>query len=159
MTDTTADVIARMQTRYGMHAASPVTARRKVTDTSSGRANANQTSGYGAANSLSSRRRGGKYPNTYQPRAKDFAGMDAPTTRPAYGSVKPTNGIRVTPASRIHTTGGTPLNVARAAGEDNEYRAYVAAVTNLSRDAGDTVSPMYPVGRSDRGRLAPNPRY
>jgi hypothetical protein len=83
--------------------------------------------------------------------------MDAPTTRPAYGSVKPSNGIRV--AKDTRAANGLPLDKARAAGEDNEYRAWASARGNLARDAGDVIEPAYPAGRSKYGRLSPSPRY
>jgi len=134
MSESTADVIARMQTRYGMRAASPVTARRKASDASSGRANASNGHGhYPHANSLSSTRRGGRYPNTYRPWAKDYAGMDAPTSRPAWGSVKPVNGIRL--------GDNMTLALARAAGEDNGMRAEVARRHNLALSTGEMPKP------------------
>lgn len=156
MGESTADIITRMQARY----AGTLTARRKSTDTSNGRANASQTSGYGEANSLSSRRRGGIYPNTYRPRAKDFAGMDAPTTRPTYGSVKPSSGIPVTrPAYGSARLSRKALESARATGEDGEYRAWVRERQNTARDAGETASPMYPAGRNERGNLTADQWY
>jgi hypothetical protein len=127
-----ADVIARMQARYRPHAASPVRATRKPTDTPPP---AGLESGYGAANSLSSRRRGGTYPNTYRPGAKDYAGMaevSPPTTRPAYGSVKPSGGIRV--------TRNMPLEPARATGEDNGFRMRAQVRRNTAEAAGEMYS-------------------
>lgn len=144
-------LIANLQVTMRPHAASPVSARRKDTDQATGRANGTVTDGYGKANSLSSRDRGGTYPNTYRPTAKDFAGMTPATTRPAYGSVKPAGGIRL--------GDDRSLEAARAMGEDNGYRAWAAARTNLVRDAGDVTSPMYPTGRTRAGNLAPSARY
>jgi hypothetical protein len=141
------------------HAASPVEARRKVTDSTPP---ANVGEGYGKPNTLSSRRRGGRYPNTYRPRAKDFAGMGPVTTRPAYGSVKPANGERITrPAYGNGKPASRDVEAARAAASDNGYRAWVSARGNLARDAGDVLpaGEMYPRKVTRRGNLGPSPRY
>jgi hypothetical protein len=145
MTESTADIIARLQGRLLPRAASPVTVTRKDTDVSSGRANAAQTPGYGAANSLSSRKRGGEYPNTYRPRAKDFAGMLPATTRPAYGGVNPAGGIRINgPATVVRKGERVPsasLIQARANGEDNGMRAEVTRRHNLALASGEMPAP------------------
>jgi hypothetical protein len=153
-----ADVIARLQERLRPHAKAPVTATRKATDTPPPNG---VRDGYGEANTLSSRGRGGRYPNTYRPRAQDFAGMDAATTRPSYGGVKPANGIRVTSKATRFVSGVTPEK-AKAIGEDNGYRAWVTARTNTERDAGDVLPASgahYPADVSPKGNLSPSPRY
>ena len=124
MSESTADVIARLQARYRPRAASPVTVRRRPSDVSTGRANGAQTSGYGRPNSLSSRRRGGKFPNTYRPGASDYAGMDAPTTRPAWGSVKPAGGRKIIDGNRALTGAASQDQYAR----DRERARYNLAV-------------------------------
>jgi hypothetical protein len=146
MSESTADIIARMQARMRSRAASPATVRKLVTDTSSGRANAGvPTSGYGAANSLSSRRRGGKYPQAYRPRAEDYAGMDPVTARPAFGSVKPSGGRKIAGAATVTRRGkrvpSVPLLQARADSENEGMRQEVTRRYNLALDAGEIPAP------------------
>jgi hypothetical protein len=59
--------------------------------------------------------------------------MDPVTTRPAYGGVKPVNGVRI--------TGEVTLDEARAIGEDNGMRAEYTRKYNLSVAAGEMPKP------------------
>jgi hypothetical protein len=130
---------------------SPVTARRLATDT---QPPAGVRDGYGRRNTLSGRKQGGRYPNTYRPRAADFANNPVPATaRSSAPNVARTNGIRV--------AGYTSLATARALGDDNAQRMWSSARGNLQRDAGDVlpVGSMYPRDISPKGRLAPSARY
>ena len=154
MSESTADIIARLSMRLQPHAASPVTVRRLASDSPPP---AGVRDGYGKPNTLSSRRRGGRYPNTYRPNARDFAGsamVTPPTMRPSSdGDVKPAGGIRL--------GDDKSLEAARSLGEDNGYRAWTSARVNVARDAGDVLpaGTSYPSGRTRSGNLSPSARY
>jgi hypothetical protein len=154
------DRIDALTARMRPHAASPVTATRRATDSAPP---AGVRDGYGTPNSLSSRRRGGRYPNTYRMRAADYAGnasgmLRNPVLRPTAPNVTRTNGLRV---ARDRTMGGMSPATAKAMGEDNGRRMWSSARGNLQRDAGDAIGTgeSYPRGISRTGRLAPSARY
>jgi hypothetical protein len=126
------------------HAASPVTARRKSTD-SKPPAGADN---YGTRKNTNANRRNGGGSCFYRAKAEDYAGaamVTPPTTRPSAANIKPANGVRI--------TGYTNVQDARVIGTDNEYRAFTAERTNLSRDAGDIPARVYPTNRTARGNL------
>lgn len=145
MSEPASDIIARLQERMRPHAVAPVTVRRKDTDTAHGRAGAVATPGYGEASTLSSRSRGGKYPNTYRPRAEDFAGELPATTRPAYGNVKPAGGRKIAGPATVKRNGrrvpGKALLQARADSENEGMRAEVTRRHNLALAAGELPAP------------------
>jgi hypothetical protein len=143
--------IDALAARMRPHAVSPVAVTRKATDTSPP---AGVRAGYGRRNTLSGRKQGGRYPNTYRPRAADFANNPVPVTaRSSAPNVARTNGIRV--------AGYTSLATARAMGDDNAQRQWSSARGNLKRDAGDATETgeSYPRGISRTGKLAPSARY
>lgn len=152
MSESTAEIIARLQVALRPHAqASPVTARRLATDSPPP---TGVRDGYGRRNTLSGRKQGGRYPNTYKPRAADLANNPVPATaRPSAPNVTRANGIRV--------AGYTSLATARALGDDNAQRSWSSARGNLQRDAGDPIGTgeSYPRDISRTGRLAPSARY
>lgn len=151
MTDPIADSIARLQARYRPHAASPVTTRRKPSD-SPPPAGTGERMPNRSRNTMANRAAGARYPSTYRPRAADFAGMLPATTRPAYGSVKPASQRRI-------GLGGTEQ--ARADGENAARSAWVAARENTALAAGDilSVGAHYPSKITRGGNLGPSARY
>ena len=141
--------------RMRPHAASPVAVTRLATDSP---APAGVRDGYGRPNSLSGRKRGGRYPNTFRRNAAYYAGnasgmLRNPVLRPTAPNVTRANGIRV--------AGDVSARTAKAMGDDNARRAWSSARGNLQRDAGDRIGTgeSYPRGISRNGRLAPGARY
>lgn len=156
MSESTADIIARLSMRLQPHAASPVTASRKDTDTPPP---AGVREGYGTRRSTMANRRNGGASVYYRPRAADYAGRLPATTVPSAPSVKPaSNGTRV---ARDRIAAGMPLDDARVTGTDNGYRQWCAARANLQRDAGDDIGTgeSYPREITARGNLGPSARY
>jgi hypothetical protein len=144
------DRIAVMETHYRPHAVSPVTARRKVTDTPPPAGVGNRMPNR-AANTMAGRKQGARFPGTYRPRAADFAGMLPATTRPVFGSVKPSGGRRI----------GNSAEQARADGENQARSAWVTARANLERESGDVLpaGAHYPRHVTRKGNLGPSARY
>jgi hypothetical protein len=143
-------IMARLEDRLRPHAASPVTARRKATDTPAPNGLA---ANYGWHRNTNMRTADGGVSPTYKPRAADYAGS-IPNARATAPDVVKVNGIRV-----VGTM--TPEN-ARATGEDNARRGWVTARGNLERDAGDVLPDAgahYPSRVTPRGNLGPSARY
>jgi hypothetical protein len=142
--------IERMAGHYRPHAASPVTARRKASDTAAP-AGVSERMPNRARNTMAGRKQGARFPGTYKPRAADYAGMDAPTTRPAYGSVKPSGGRRI----------GINAEQAHADGENASRAAWVTARANIERESGDVLpaGAHYPRHVTRKGNLGPSARY
>lgn len=151
MTDSIADSIARLQERYRPHAVSPVTVRRKPTD-SPPPAGTGERMPDRAASTMANRAMGARYPGTYKPRAEDFAGMLPATTRPAYGSVTPASHRRI-------GLGGAEQ--ARADGENQSRSEWVAAREGVALAAGEVlpVGAHYPRYITRKGNLGPQARY
>lgn len=174
--ESTADILARLRTAYHLHAVSaPATVTRKPSDTPAPTAGDRGSALKGAPrqsaitpNSYPAqriKRPGTGGPSTFRPNAEYLAGGLPATTVPSAPSVKPVSGRRIDgPATVIRKKRRVPSDAllrARANSEDNGYRAWMAARTNLERDAGDVLpaGSHYPVGRTASGRLARSARY
>jgi hypothetical protein len=121
---------ARLQGHYRPHAASPVTARRKSTDTPAPNGLAE---GYGKPGTLSSRRRGGRYPNTFKPGAAYYAGNAVPATaRATAPAVKPSGGRKLIDGNRA-LTGATSQDQFARDRERARYNLAIATGEPLTR--------------------------
>lgn len=87
----------------------------------------------------------------YRPNAAALAGRDPATSRPAYGSVKPSGGRRT----------GKSAEQTRADSENDARRAWVTTRENTARDAGDVLptGAHYPRYITRNGNLGPSARY
>jgi hypothetical protein len=149
VSESTADIIARLQERLRPHAVSaPVTVRRLATDSHA----PTGADDYGTRKNTTANRRNGGRSMYYRPKAEDFAGSLPATARPAYGSVKPAGGRKIANGD---------LEQTRADSENDAVRGWVSARQNLMRDAGDILpaGSTYPRGMTRSGNLAPQARY
>lgn len=150
MTDLTS-AVERMQAHYARpHALpSPVAARRKATDSPAPA----PLDPFNELDRTTQRiaRPGTNRNASYRPRAADFAGRDPATSRPAFGSVKPSGGRRI----------GNDHDQARADSENAARSAWVSARSAIERESGDVLEAglHYPSAITAKGNLGPSARY